>query len=43
MQRVSGAWSRAWKPTQGARKCEVPGIFVTDRAEVWHLSRGAVT
>jgi|GEM_PF-1895406 len=27
----------------GGRKCDVPGVFVTDRAEVWPLSHGDVT
>jgi len=43
MQRVFGASFQARKATQGARKCDVPGIFVTDRGEVWLLSCGSVT
>jgi len=26
-----------------ASKCDVPGIFITDRAEVWRLSDAIVT
>ena len=42
-QRVFGPCSRARKETQGARKCDVFGIFVNDPGEVWNLSRGVVT
>ena len=43
MQRVSGASFQARKETQGARKSDVPGIFVADPGEVWLLSRGTPT
>ncbi len=43
---VPGPLSRPEKRTkvpEGCGKCDVPGIFVTDRAEVWLLSRLPVT
>jgi hypothetical protein len=43
MQRVFGPCFQARKQTRDARKRDVPGIFVTDRAEVWLLSRIPVT
>jgi len=40
---VPGAWSGAREATRGARESGVPGIFVTDPGEVWHLARGTPT
>jgi len=42
-QRVFCPSFKARKPTGSARKRDVPGIFVTDRVEVWHLSRRDLT
>jgi hypothetical protein len=43
MQRVPDTSFPARDPTEGARKRDVPGVFVTDPGEVCPLSRGAIT
>jgi hypothetical protein len=43
MQRVSGDSFQARKQAKGAPKGDVPGIFVRERGEVWHLSDGLRT
>jgi len=42
-QRVIDPSIPARKGPQRAGKCDVPGIFVTDRAEVWNLPDTGVT
>jgi len=42
-QRVSGPSIPARKGPPGAGKCDVLGISVTDRAEVWNLPDTIVT
>ena len=43
VQRVFGPPIEARKETEGARKGDVPGIFVNVPAEVWHLPHVTVT
>jgi hypothetical protein len=43
MQRVPDTSFPARDPTEGARKRDVPGVFVTDPGQVCLLSRGAIT
>ena len=43
MQRVPRPSIPARKEPLRAGKCDVPGIFVNDRAEVWNLPDGIVT
>jgi len=40
---VPGPYLRPRRATEGARACDVPGVFVTDGAELWHLPHGSVT
>jgi len=42
-QRVIGPSIPARKGPPGAGECDVPGIFVADRAEVWDLTGTIVT
>ena len=43
MQRVPRPSIPARKEPRRAGKCDVPGIFVADPAEVWNLPDGIVT